>query len=139
MCGIFGQISAGILGKDDITILAHHAQQRGLDASGLLFYSNSGYQISKADYKIDKLLRKVRPFNSSMIIGHSRLVTNGLDDNQPVVRGDIAVIHNGIVLNENEVWASLRIHRQFKVDSEVIVGIAEEHLNSGGRFQSFLT
>ena len=80
---------------------------------------------------LDKLLRKVKPYGSSIVLGHSRLITNGLGDNQPVVRGNTCVIHNGIIVNENEVWEKISVERRYKIDSEAIVAIAEDHLANG--------
>jgi len=43
-------------------------------------------------------MNELRPVTSHMVMGHSRLITNGLEDNQPVVRDDVCVFHNGIVI-----------------------------------------
>jgi glucosamine--fructose-6-phosphate aminotransferase (isomerizing) len=130
MCGIFGIISNSNINKSDLKLLAHHSQQRGKDSSGLIFLDNNKYQIYRADFSIDKLLDKARPYKSSMVLGHSRLITNGLSDNQPVVRDDIFVLHNGIIVNDNDIWSHLSQERKFKIDSEVIAGIALEHIQN---------
>jgi hypothetical protein len=65
-------------------------------------------------------------------MGHSRLITNGLLDNQPVVRNDLVLIHNGIVVNDQQIWRELEVDRQFEIDSEVILGLALQHLKEGG-------
>ena len=130
MCGIFGRISAISNENSDIRKIVHYSSQRGMDSSGLLYRSDeNSYCIERADYKIGKLLKRSKPFNSSFLIGHSRLITNGLSDNQPVTREKIAVIHNGIIVNEEEVWKSLPLKRNFKIDSEAIVGVAEDYLS----------
>ena len=103
MCGIFGVISNNKISCQKLKTLVNHSKQRGRDSSGLIHIKNDSYQINRSDYVIDKLLSKVRPFKSSVVLGHSRLITNGLGDNQPVVRGKIAAIHNGIIVNEDEV------------------------------------
>ena len=128
MCGIFGQISSHEINEVDITKLANHSKQRGQDSSGLIYFNNSSYNICRADYNINKLLKKVKPFPSQLILGHSRLVTNGMADNQPVQRNNICVLHNGIIVNEEEVWSKLNLDKQYEIDSELIVAIAEEHL-----------
>lgn len=131
MCGIFGQVSSTKVNQENIIKLAKHSEQRGMDSSGLVFYAEPSYKVDRADYNIEKLLKKVEPYNSKVVLGHSRLITNGLGDNQPVVRGNISAIHNGIIVNEEEVWKKLSVERKFKIDSEVIVAIAEEHLSNG--------
>ncbi len=104
MCGIFGQISVKAVNRDSLSKLVRHSQQRGMDSSGLIFDEGSTYRINRADYKIEKLLKKVKPFKSKIVLGHSRLITNGLTDNQPVIRGDVLAVHNGIIVNEKEIW-----------------------------------
>jgi len=66
-------------------------------------------------------------------MGHSRLITNGLTDNQPVVRDDICVLHNGIIVNDEELWLQLNVKRKFQIDTEVIAAIASLHICEGGQ------
>jgi len=132
MCGIFGQISKYKINKEKFNKLVKHSEQRGIDSSGLIYYDDSKYKVSRADYNIEKLLNKIKPYKSKIVLGHSRLITNGLGDNQPVVRDNICAIHNGIIVNEKEVWEKLSVERKYQIDSEVIVAIAEEHLQNGG-------
>ena len=132
MCGIFGQVSSFKVNQDRLNKLAQHSEQRGIDSSGLVYYNNSGYKIDRADYKIKKLLKKVKPYNSPVVLGHSRLITNGMDDNQPVAYDNICAIHNGIIVNEEEVWSKIKTKRRLKIDSELIIAIAEEYMDQGG-------
>jgi glutamine---fructose-6-phosphate transaminase (isomerizing) len=128
MCGIFGQISKKKIDKENFNSLVFHSKQRGVDSSGLVYFENDKYQIIRADYNIEKLLEETKPYESKVLLGHSRLITNGLGDNQPVIRENICVIHNGIVVNEKEVWEQLELERIYTIDSEVIVAITQEHL-----------
>lgn len=132
MCGIFGLISSSVVNNHDLNVLAKHSQQRGRDSSGLITCTDTGYLVYRADYKLNKLLKKVKP-SSKIILGHSRLITNGLSDNQPVVRNGICVLHNGIIVNDEEVWTKIKSIRKLQIDSEVIAAIAEEHLNDNGK------
>ncbi len=131
MCGIFGAISNSYIPKKTINLLAEHARQRGKDSSGIVRYKGGVYEINRADYDIKKLLKNVEPFNSKLLLGHSRLITNSLKDNQPVVRNDLFVIHNGIIVNDDEIWTELGLNRQTSLDSEVIAGILEAKLAEG--------
>ena len=132
MCGIFGQIAKHKIDKNNFNMLVRHSEQRGIDSSGLIYFANDKYKISRADYNINKLLKNTHPYDCKIVLGHSRLITNGLGDNQPVVRDNICAIHNGIIVNENEVWQNLTLQRRYKIDSETIVAIAQEHLHNGG-------
>lgn len=129
MCGIFGIVSQGKIDSKSLKVLAKHSRQRGRDSSGLIIHGSDGYKTSRADFDINQLLAKTPINNVSLCLGHSRLITNGLTDNQPVMRDDVIAIHNGIVVNDDEVWNELTNERKFQIDSEVIVGIALECLD----------
>ena len=83
MCGIFGIIGDNGYIKADIKILAKHATQRGQDSSGLMLNKSSGYSVIRADKKLTKLVNEVDLDNVQMALGHSRLITDGVGDNQP--------------------------------------------------------
>lgn len=131
MCGIFGAIGTSALPPQDLNALVTHAQQRGKDSSGLMFLGNSGYEVHRADYRITRLLGEVSCGNSPVVFGHSRLITNGLADNQPVVRDGVCVFHNGIVVNDEALWPTLSKPRQLHVDTEIIATMAAELLEAG--------
>lgn len=135
MCGIFGVISSSPVLADELNVLVKHSQQRGKDSSGLLTFSGEGYHAYRADYPITRLLKEVSPQFSHLVLGHSRLITNGLADNQPVVRDDICVFHNGIVVNDGEIWPQIRKTPALQIDTEVIAGIAAKHLEEGGALE----
>ena len=128
MCGIFGLIGQSVVNQENLKKLVFHARQRGRDSSGLIFYKDERYQVYRADYDVKKLLSGVKPYKSTIVLGHSRLITNGLGDNQPVVRNDIAVIHNGIIVNDSDIWNEIGMERKLHIDSEVIAAITEKHL-----------
>jgi glutamine---fructose-6-phosphate transaminase (isomerizing) len=132
MCGIFGIISNSAINRGHLRQLALHARQRGRDSSGLIYLDKEAYSVKRADYDIKKLLKKYSNLHTSVVMGHSRLITNGLADNQPVVRDGISVIHNGIIVNDEEVWDSLNIEQLFQIDSEAIIGVAIKHFDNGG-------
>ena len=133
MCGIFGQVAKERVNKEKLNKLVKHSEQRGVDSSGLIYYEDVKYKIERADYNIEKLLNRVKPYSSAIVLGHSRLITNGLGDNQPVVYDDVCAIHNGIIVNEKEVWRNIGLERKLQIDSEAIVAIASEHLQNGGK------
>ncbi|ROT46365.1 glucosamine 6-phosphate synthetase [Pusillimonas sp. NJUB218] len=131
MCGIFGVVSSAPVGQDDLGVLVTHAQQRGRDSSGLLTLSGGNYHVFRADYPSTRLVGEVRPYLCHVVLGHSRLITNGLSDNQPVVRDGVCVLHNGIVVNDEAIWPKLGKQRELQIDTEAIAAIASAHLDSG--------
>ncbi len=132
MCGIFGVVSSSPVVEDELSVLVEHSQQRGRDSSGLVTFIDDAYHIYRADYPITRLRKEVRPRASHLVLGHSRLITNGLGDNQPVVRDGVAVLHNGIVVNDEAIWAEIGKTRAQQIDTEVIAAIAAAHLEAGG-------
>lgn len=131
MCGIFGYIGSEAMPRKDLGFLVRHSQIRGRDSSGLIVHTGSGYLSAKADFSITKLLVKVPLVDRTVFFGHSRLITNGLSDNQPVVKDGIAVIHNGIVVNHEALWQAHDLKRQLEIDTEVIAALARQSLDQG--------
>src|ERR1051325_5230608 len=131
MCGIFGIVSSGSFDKQGLRELATHAQQRGKDSSGLLVLDAGACHVYRADYRITRLLRELQPKSGSLVMGHSRLITNGTQDNQPVVREGICVLHNGIIVNEDAAWKKAARPRELRVDTEVIAAIVATGLEKG--------
>ena len=133
MCGIFGQIGTEGLNQATLKSVALHAQQRGLDSSGLVLGSPSrGYLVYRADFKIASLLKPVSLDGFSFAMGHSRLITNGMDDNQPIRKGGVLVLHNGIILNEDSIWSEIESSRELSTDTETIAALANEYVNTTG-------
>jgi len=132
MCGIFGIISTSKLPTREFKALAVHAQQRGRDSSGLLCLRPGFGRVYRADHSITRLLRTSQWAESWAVLGHSRLITNGLADNQPVVRDGVCVFHNGIVVNHTEIWGDIGACPRQQIDTEVIAAIASRHLADGG-------
>lgn len=135
MCGIFGIVSKGKVDSSELNLLAEHARQRGRDSSGLILDNGDELLLYRADFDVRKLQKKVNAKRSTIALGHSRLITNGLGDNQPVVRGDICVIHNGIIVNDESLWKELNLERRQEIDTEIIAAIAERYAEEKGKVE----
>jgi len=101
----------------------------------MVVHRDGAYHAYRADYPIGWLLRRM-PRPGNLFFGHSRLVTNGTGDNQPVLREQVVVIHNGIVVNEQAVWDKLGKEPQLTIDTEVIPAIIASHLAGGGAIET---
>lgn len=130
MCGIFGIVSSGVISRKHLVDLSEHAQRRGRDSSGL-FYFDGSYRLRRESRPVNALLARVDLSHASFAMGHSRLVTNGTCDNQPVFRDDVCVIHNGIVVNHDEVWSHTARKRRQQIDTEVIAALIADALEAG--------
>ena len=131
MCGIFGTTAAALT-DDEIGLLVHHSEQRGRDSSGLLLVNGTSYTVAKANFVISRLVKRVPLSGRQQFFGHSRLITTGMTDNQPVVRGRVVVIHNGIVVNHEALWTETGLTRHHEIDTEIIAALIESHLDAGG-------
>ncbi len=154
MCGIFGIIvkpQSNITAKNIAKTLKRIAllsESRGKDSSGIAFRNLESKQISiiKGDIPISHLLRS-REYNVSLsqnissynrdnnffAFGHARLVTNGSQliqvNNQPVIKDEMVVVHNGIIVNVEELWAShSNLHRKYLIDTEIIPSLISDKL-----------
>lgn len=151
MCGIFGlahdrgEALGPELVQATVEKLFKLSESRGKEAAGLAIQGEASIQVYKQPIPASRFLRdaeyrKLFPENGGSfpltVIGHSRLVTNGSEEvhvnNQPVIAHGIAGIHNGIVVNDEELWRRFpAMARQCEVDSEVIFGLIRHQLEDG--------
>jgi hypothetical protein len=136
MCGIFGIISQEEISKPLIKKLALKSMTRGRDSSGLIFYDSKKYSIERNSGPIDKLINNFKHKTFCFVGGHSRLVTNSMTENQPVHRDDMILLHNGIVINHENLWKQLSSERNGEIDSEIIIAVASNHLQNGGSLET---
>jgi glucosamine--fructose-6-phosphate aminotransferase (isomerizing) len=129
MCGIFGIISKKPIDNCILSRLAIHSERRGKDSSGLYLLDDNQHQLYRSTESVTRLLKRVGLVAAKVVIGHSRLATNGLLDNQPIYRDSICLIHNGIVVNDAAVWAEIKEDRRQEIDSEVIAAIAKSSIS----------
>ena len=135
MCGIFGIISNSNVSIRQLKSLAKSSERRGKDSSGLLFCKDGKYELVRSTEALTKLVGKTSLQSASIVMGHSRLVTNGLNDNQPIYRDSVCVLHNGIIVNDVEIWQQIEMSRRQEIDTEVIAAIIGKALESGRTLQ----
>ncbi|MES2678871.1 MAG: glucosamine 6-phosphate synthetase [Bacteroidota bacterium] len=154
MCGIFGIIVKEKSGvgesfiKKALTGIAEISIARGKDSSGMVFKNNRAGQFSliKGDIPVKKLLQHqdylrflkealsaYTAGDSFQAIGHARLVTNGSQlkdiNNQPVVKDGLIGIHNGIIVNDTDLWIqNPGIKREYNIDTEVLLSLIRAKL-----------
>jgi glucosamine--fructose-6-phosphate aminotransferase (isomerizing) len=111
-------------------------EYRGYDSAGIAILSYEGLSVYKSKGRIFKLKEKIPHISSSNIgIGHTRWATHGCPSDinaHPHLdcTGKIAVVHNGIIENYQELKNMLvaRGHRFIsETDTEVIAHLIEEH------------
>lgn len=153
MCGIFGIICGDKsaygphLLSSMFTRLALYSESRGKESCGFAFNNllkneikvfKGAVPVSEA-IKGDEYNSEVKQyFNSGgaeiIIMGHSRLVTNGSqlndENNQPVIKSGIIAVHNGIITNTEALWNSNKhLKRDYIIDTEVYLALAGDKIN----------
>ena len=151
MCGIFGLITTksafdkrrAKMITDDLLLLS---QSRGKDSSGIAFVKGDEIIVYKEPLQASKFI-KSKIYNELLesdvdqyaLMGHARMETNGSfslsHNNQPVVKSGIATIHNGIIVNDQDLWKDHRdLKREFGVDTEVFNTILSNRIQKGEKF-----
>lgn len=156
MCGIFGIIIKEKTNKSSSFIInsikkvAEVSLARGQDSSGIVFdnCANKEFNLIKGDIPITKILRSkeyLKSLHDAVLlyengecfkaIGHARLVTNGSqlkeENNQPVVKNGIVGIHNGIIVNADELWnANPDLKRDYEIDTEILLSLIRKESTS---------
>jgi glucosamine 6-phosphate synthetase-like amidotransferase/phosphosugar isomerase protein len=145
MCGIAGYtLSSG--SRVDRTLAAQALlagiAERGADAVGYAYRGpGDAYPVvTKRRTPASHLLERIRvPAHATELLVHVRDYTKGHPsisaNNHPVRHGPIVGIHNGIILNDDELlgnFSCARAERRMTVDSEAIFALAA-HSNNDPR------
>lgn len=138
MCGIIG-----IIGKDSVStrILEglKRLEYRGYDSAGIATLVNGDIERRRAEGKLINLANRLdeSPLAGDVGIGHTRWATHGVpteNNAHPHTDGKVAVVHNGIIENFQEIKAELSAKgRVFATDTdtEVVVHLVSDFLDQG--------
>ncbi len=153
-CGIFGivigenlQLSVPEL-MGTMNNMFKLSESRGKEASGIAVRVNQSIYVFKEPVSSSELIKSAEYHNlfrtviksegyvegclkaPLVIFGHSRLATNGPSgmnsNNQPVVKDGAVGVHNGIIVNDGELWKSFPVlERKYDVDTEVFLSLLQ--------------
>jgi glutamine---fructose-6-phosphate transaminase (isomerizing) len=142
LCGIAGY-SLNAESRVDTTLAAQTllaaVSERGADAVGFCYRGpNVRLEIVKQRSGASLIMDAVEvPDDARQVLVHVRDYTKGhpsiAANNHPVRHGSVAGIHNGIVANDEEIFARHGFERaepDMTVDSEAIFALAEKHESS---------
>ncbi|HVE41068.1 MAG TPA: glutamine--fructose-6-phosphate transaminase (isomerizing) [Planctomycetota bacterium] len=133
MCGIVGYVGP----RPALEVLLDglkRLEYRGYDSSGVVLLNDKKLHVERAPGKLSALAArlKVRPLAGSTGLGHTRWATHGgvNESNAHPHRscdGRIAVVHNGIVENYQELRRDLKHHTfTSATDTEVLAHLIEQ-------------
>lgn len=156
MCGILGFAKKGKTPIDDVgvkKILKHlysFSENRGHDSSGIAILRDKEIFIHKRAIPAKKFLKTEtykellsKETGIKAIIAHARMETNGSfaenRNNQPVVKEGLITVHNGIIVNEKELWKSHPdLKREYEVDTEVFNSLVRFFIKKEGNLPAAL-
>ncbi|RLI73665.1 glutamine--fructose-6-phosphate aminotransferase, partial [Archaeoglobales archaeon] len=135
MCGIVGYIGEGEIGKILLGCL-RKLEYRGYDSCGVAVL-NDGITVKKDVGKIDEVNKKLNfaSLQGKAGIAHTRWATHGEVSKSNAhphtdCKGEIAIVHNGIIENYQELRRKLEaLGHKFKseTDTEVLAHLIEEY------------
>lgn len=137
MCGIGGYFSFSdkVPDKEVLNNLLTALEQRGSDATGVSFIDESNKlvvikeNIKATNFISTNYLWKNLEKLPSYMIMHTRQATKGSainsSNNHPVYRNGLALVHNGIITNDDELYEERKFKRDGQVDTEVILALLE--------------
>jgi glutamine---fructose-6-phosphate transaminase (isomerizing) len=135
MCGIIGYIGA----REAAAILVdglHRLEYRGYDSAGVAVQNGAGVAVVKLAGRVGALRRQLalEPVHGTSGIAHTRWATHGAPTTVNAhphrdCRGDIALVHNGIIENADALRSALETagHRfTTETDTETLAHLIED-------------
>lgn len=129
MCGIVGYIG-GAQAQDILLDGLRRLEYRGYDSAGIAVMAQGEIRLSKAKGRLKNLEDRLEghPLTGSIGIGHTRWATHGEPSDLNAhphtdMKGDIAIVHNGIIENHEELRQALEARGcvfASQTDTEVI-------------------
>lgn len=115
------------------------SEERGRDASGLaVIDAGGGMRLVKRPipssalvetHELRQLLDEIGP-TTTCVLGHTRKPTKGSPEraynNHPIEAGHVVGVHNGIIDNDDALFAELKVERTGEVDSEIIFRLVDD-------------
>ena len=143
MCGIVGYIG----GKSALPVLMDglkRLEYRGYDSAGVAYINGEGVSIYKTQGRIRDLQGILpAPLPEARIgLGHTRWATHGAPSDRnahPHAAGGVAVVHNGIIENYQQLKSRLQSEGQeflSDTDTEVIPQLISSYMKKGMEFEA---
>jgi glucosamine--fructose-6-phosphate aminotransferase (isomerizing) len=136
MCGIVGAAAR----RNIVPVLIEglrRLEYRGYDSCGVALLAKEAISLVRTVSRVNDLAARTENASGETGIAHTRWATHGApatENAHPIVsRGEIAVVHNGIIENHDELRAELQAHGyrfESQTDTEVIAHLVHS-LNTG--------
>jgi len=141
MCGIAGirRFGPEPITEDQITTLLCALEHRGSDATGVALMRGDEIIVCKKDVPaatfcgdpaFRKLMDEELKEDTDICILHTRSWTQGpphkMENNHPLFVGKSAVVHNGMIHNDDRLFKEKKLDRHAEVDSDILRAIVDE-------------
>jgi glucosamine--fructose-6-phosphate aminotransferase (isomerizing) len=133
MCGIVGAAAR----RDIVPVLIEglrRLEYRGYDSCGVALVDKREIDLVRTVSRVSDLAAKLRDSSGATGIAHTRWATHGApatENAHPIVSSDeVAVVHNGIIENHDELRAALQAKGYrfaSQTDTEVIAHLVHSH------------
>src|SRR5258708_2624424 len=143
MCGICGVRRFGPtpITETQITTLLVSNEKRGNHATGLALQQVDGsIQVFKQDApawsfvhrnEYEQFIRANLREDTVAFLGHTRFATQGHqsknNNNHPIFAGKTAVVHNGMISNDDTLFKDLKLERKCETDSDIIRAVFDNY------------
>ncbi|WP_096086161.1 glutamine--fructose-6-phosphate transaminase (isomerizing) [Agaribacterium haliotis] len=142
MCGIFAAVNNKTVTAELLSGLSS-LSYRGYDSAGIAVVKDGQLSRARCEGKLQNLTAQLSaaPIDGSIGIAHTRWATHGLPTEKnahPHMTQRVAVVHNGIVENANELRHFLEQHGhrfESETDSENIAQLITYYLERGSNFE----
>src|SRR5207237_7735457 len=138
MCGIVGILGRGPV-ADQIVDSLKRLEYRGYDSAGVATLEGNKLERRRAEGKLKNLEARLaaKPLVGHSGIGHTRWATHGRpteNNAHPHATEKLAVVHNGIIENFNELRAELQkegARFATETDTEVVAHLVSAEMSRG--------
>ena len=144
MCGIAGYFCFGKKRPEKriLNNLLEETQIRGKDATGISFIKGKALHVIKAAQSASKFVESNEEWLAleesklpKYMIMHTRYKTKGDQannmNNHPVFRDGLALVHNGGISNDDDLYDEFKFSRDAQVDTEAILALLEDKKDEG--------
>ena len=136
MCGIAGYFCFGDKKppKSVVNSLLIESKSRGEDSTGVTFIEDDVLRVIKSSQDAEQFVNENEEWSALEVLPrymamHCRKTTRGSTannmNNHPVFRDGLALVHNGTISNDTELYKEFGFKRDGEVDTEVILALLE--------------